>query len=309
MIEAQTKWTRREKQLADPNPPSGSQIRADERKNGFQRHAESVAPVADDMALKNRFARKQTVQEQQTEGNRNRFGDKLGPVADPREKLEPTTGKHTAANEWHGKPIPRSSTGRPLDEETLRLKQAADTDRTKRVNAKERAKLGLSENSQRKETSPDDVLAYLFFLHNARPDIPMDETERPGDERWRNAIITNSWNIKRAWLHLKSQGLAELDLSGLLLAVKVCEENNAVDFCKSRVRGFADNTLVNIIDEPPQASEEDKALHEAMSQVRSGQARFSRMRPATQSEATERAELKNLPFSELAAKARAGYKK
>lgn len=298
----ETRWTRHEKRIVQPDTRSSEQIDSDERKTKWDRHAEKAAPVPDDMALKNRFERRQIVRQLQTEGTRNRFGDKIGEAPDPKDKIQKPAA-------WNNSSAKRTGTGRPMDEELIRLREAAEADRRKRVQAKERKRFGLPENSQRKETTADDVLAFLLFAHQARPDIPMDENDRPNDERWYRAVETNARNIRAAWLALKAKGLADLDLAGLLMAIKVCEENNAIDFCKPATRGFGVRKIVNALVEPPKISTEDQALAEAMEKVRIGRARIQRTRLADDTEVAEIKELHKLPFSELAARARSGRKK
>jgi len=307
MSEFDTKWTRREKKVVPPDTRSGNEIIDQERMNKFQRRAaQQAAPLVSDDAAENqnRFERRASARQQQTEGTRNKFGDKLNERVDPREKTGPTAGRRNAATEWFGE----GKQTRAVDERTTQLFEEMRQDPAVGDRAAYRKPTEKSA-AQPKTITNEEIIAYCNFVIMAHPEVPLDTEVHPGDARWYQAVLTNVTNLKRCWFYLVKGKKVALDLAGLLASFQVCVDQHCFDYAKPRIRGES-QPLVNILNEvdPPTAGEPDD-LAVLRANIKAGRARVERMRPATPEESQEIVAAKQKDFHTLAAEVRQNYRR
>lgn len=297
MIETQTRWKKHEKATVPQDGRTSKQIVNDERKNAFQRHAEKTNAAAIDEARSEQSPAQRLTRrgQQKNEGTRNKFGDKLQADVDPREKpLRETVWVESTRTE-------RNGTGMPLDAVTRELRDEMKSDPRVSDRAAGRAP---AEKATAQPTKPiatnDELVAYCNYVIATHPEVPLDESVRPGDSRWYQAVLTNVTNLKRAWYHLVKEKKVALNLAGLLTAFQACVDHHAFDYCRPRVRGEG-APLINIFDEveTPFAGESDE-LAVLRENIKSGRARVERMRNATSDEIEEIKKLRLMPFNELA---------
>lgn len=303
MIETQTRWKRHEKKHVPTDDRTPKQISSDERKNVFQRHAEKATTVDDARSEMSRSQRMTSARERSSEASRNRFGDSQQAAVDPRDKplRERVWGEPTN--------VQRGGTGRVLDPETQRLRDEMRNDPKVSDAAAGRALTEKPARLIKVIPTDEEIIAYCNFVIMSHPEVPLDESVRPGDARWYQAVLTNVTNLKRCWFWLVKQSKGGLDLPTLLTAYQVCVDNNCFDYCKPRVRGEG-APLINIVDEveAPTAGESDE-LAVLRANIKAGRARTERMRNATPEEAAEIKRLKAMPFDQLRQVVGSNYQK
>lgn len=294
-----SRWKKHEKKTAT-DTRSGSEIINRERQNVFQRAAENrnVEAIDDARASASPSQRMNQRGQKKTEGFRNRFGDSVDVVADPKDKMQKPAA-------WNGDRVERTATGRPMSRDLRELRDEMRNDKKVSNRAAGRAPSDSKPQVVRPAPTTEDIQAFVLYLAAAHPEWPIDERRGPNDgsaadARYREAIIVNATNLHRIWRTLKQRGVCDFDLAGLILSFDVAKEGNFLDDGKPRVRGFGNRQLINIADEPgPDPQQEDAAVQAVLGLVRSGRARLEKMRPATETEEAEIRNLRAMPFSEL----------